>query len=148
MDQQGTTQPTPGVAQPSPVNPVPTQQGIPTPLASAPQVNQNSSQGKSKSMYILIGIILLIIVFGGGTLFFMSHHSPAAQPMIAQKASPTAAPAITGVPTPVISPVTAANVDQTLDNTDSQMQQTVTQANSDLNSISNIDTSQDNTSGL
>ena len=57
MDQQGTTPPTPGVAQPSPVNPVPAQQGIPTPMASAPQVNpnQNPSQGKSKSMYIMIG---------------------------------------------------------------------------------------------
>lgn len=146
MDQQQSPPP------PAPGNPVIPQQAplAPNPMVTAAPVtpNANQSQGKSKSMYIVIGAILVILVIGGGLLFITSHHAAPVQPMMAQKTPPTQAPAITGVPTPVISPVTAQNVDQTLSNTDSKMQQAVNQANSDLNNISTINASQDSTSGL
>lgn len=50
--------------------------------------------------------------------------------------------------TPGITPVTASNADQTLNNTDASMQQSLTQMNTDLNDLNNVDTTQDNPNNL
>ena len=97
-------------------------------------------------MPIILTIILLIIIIVA-VFFLIQKKSPAPQ-ALSHKQSMVITPTSAGPATPVITPVTAANVDQTLNNTDTSMQQAVNQVNTDLNSISSINPSQDSTSGL
>lgn len=101
---------------------------------------------KSKSIYYSIGIVILLLLVVGGGYLLLSKKS-ATQPIVTKQTIPNKPTSILR-PTPVVSPVTSANVDQTLNNTDTAVQQVVTQVNSDLNSINNVDKSQDSTSGL
>lgn len=51
-------------------------------------------------------------------------------------------------PTPTVAPLTIQNADTTLENADTQMQQTLNQTDVDLQVVSQVDSSQDTTSGL
>jgi len=96
-------------------------------------------------MYIVSTIIIVFLV-GACAFFFITKQTPKKNPTLAQQPTTQTIPSTPA--TPVVSPVTASNVDQTLNNTDATMQQTINQANDNLTSVSTIDTSQDSTSGL
>lgn len=105
-----------------------------------------SNSFNPKGLYIAIAVVLILLV--GGGVYALLRHSKTPNSTIVQQTTPVVSPTTALQPTPVISPVTSGNVDQTFDNTDTTMQQSVNQANTDLQSINGIDTSQDNTSGL
>lgn len=133
-----------------------------TPQQSSPTQNnaqfssdsmiKETSEPKSHSSMLLysgIAFIVIVLLSVGGNLLFAHHKSQTtltipAQQTIQQVQNTTQSLS----PTPVISPVTSANVDKTLDNTDTTMQQSMNQVTSDLKDINNINASQDNTSGL
>ncbi|HVA96323.1 MAG TPA: hypothetical protein VND99_01590 [Candidatus Acidoferrales bacterium] len=103
-------------------------------------------KGKSKMLIIIIIIVLIIIVAAGAYLFLTRKASP--QAMNTQNTTQKTSMVSPAKPTAEVTPVTAANVDQTLNNTDSTVQSAVDQANTDLNSVSQVDSSQDSTTGL
>jgi hypothetical protein len=105
--------------------------------------SETTPHGKPKGMFFIIAIALIVIITGVGYVALSKHSTP--PQTLTQKAN---VHTVSAEPSPGVTPVTAANVDQTLNNADSTMQQTVNQANTDLNSVSNIDSSQDSTSGL
>lgn len=166
MDQQGTNQPpqsptTPVTGQtPSATENIPPAAATATPgtttvapqptppLADVPKPGgPQPSKGKSKMLLIVIIIIVVLLIAGAAAYFFMHKNAPTPQPMV-KKESMVPSPTTASLPTPVITPVTTANVDQTLNNTNTSMQQAVNQVNTDLNSISSINSSQDSTAGL
>ncbi|HWY78871.1 MAG TPA: hypothetical protein VNW29_00780 [Candidatus Sulfotelmatobacter sp.] len=139
MDQQqGATQSPQPIqpAQPSPVTNIPAQ--------TAPSDGATPKSGKSKSIYIIFGIILLIIIAAGFFYFTKHTNKPFTMKQPAVQTTPIASKQIA----PTITPVTAGNVDQTLNNSDASMQQAVSQANTDLTSVNSINLSQDSTNGL
>ncbi len=97
------------------------------------------------------GIIILTVIF----IIFISAVSFLIYKKVMNKTSPALTQNTTSLnkskslkPTPVISPVTVSNADQTLSNTNTVIEQSINQANSDLSSLSSINTSQDSTTGL
>lgn len=121
-----------------PSNPAPT-----PPLQ--PEI-QSKSQGM-KSVYLIIALIVVIILGVGGYLLLSNSKTSKTISQVKPNEIQTT-PTPSTQPTPVISPVTSANADQTLNNTDTNIQQSVNQANSDLNGLNSIDQSQDNTNNL
>jgi len=101
---------------------------------------------KSKAMLFMMIIVLLIIIAAGAYFFFTKaglHNSYTQGAMIKKT---TMAPVTK--PTAKVTPITSANVDQTLNNADAAMQQAMNQADTDINSVNQIDTTQDSTTGL
>lgn len=128
------------------VSPNPTQPlGVPGFAGSAQTPSSPSKKSNLVPVVIIIVVLLLLLI--GGAFVVMHKTAPAPQPA-ANKTSMIVKPTSTALPTPIITPVTAANVDSTLNNTDSSVQKAVTQANTDLNSINSIDTTQDSTNNL
>ena len=121
--------------------------GIPNSVTPPKTTSANTPSGKkSKTIYIVTAIILVILIAGGAYFFMTRHVSP--QQSGKQQAMQSVPTQVMQKKSPAVTPVTAANVDQTLHNADTTMQQTINQANADLNSVSTINTSQDSTSGL
>ncbi len=112
-----------------------------------PTPENQSKPGHKKFIFLGIGIIVLILILAGGYVLFKNKKSE-----ISMTPQPTAVPPVSVFPTvitsPTPAPITSSNVDQTLNNTDTTMQQTINQTDTDLNSINNIDKSQDSTNGL
>lgn len=142
--EQGTTgNPAPTASGPTSPS-FPASSPIPTPVSSP--TTPPTKHGSSKMMIIAIIIIVLLLI-GAGAFFFMHKQAPQqmnSMPQPTMQPKPTTSAQIV----PTISPVTSANVDQTLNNADTKMQQVVSQANSDINSVNSINTSQDSTNGL
>lgn len=109
---------------------------------------KTSGSFSSKKVSIVIGVILVIFIAAGS--YTLLHRSTRTQSTGTTQALPTQKNEPTSLTkqTPVISPVTSSTVDQTLNNTDTTMQNSINQANTDLNQINSVDTSQDNTNGL
>ncbi len=105
---------------------------------SEEQIKQIKPKSKT-ALYVILGAIVALLLLGGYFLFSRRNRN---QSTVSQQNTQTLSPS------PQITPVTPVNADQTLNNSDATMQQAINQANSDLNSISNIDQSQDSTSGL
>ncbi|MDE2026850.1 MAG: hypothetical protein KGJ07_10290, partial [Patescibacteria group bacterium] len=114
-------------------------------LVTPPTVDNPPAKGKSKVFVIVIIIVLILVVAAGAYLFLTRKSSPVA---MNTQHTMTKTTTVTTAPSPEITPVTEANVDQTLSNTDTTMQTAMNQANADLNSVSQIDSTQDNTTGL
>ncbi|HSD98806.1 MAG TPA: hypothetical protein VLB73_03870 [Patescibacteria group bacterium] len=84
-------------------------------------------------------ISLLIIILAAIPLLLLSNTSR-------QKKSSQSVSQIT--PSPTATPLTTQNVDPTLSQTDTDMQTTLNQMDSDIKAVGQIDASQDSTSGL
>ncbi len=96
------------------------------------------------SFGLIFGLSILVIVVLAG-LYLLRPKGPDQS----QSQNKTTTTTMTqSAPQPGVNPVTSANVEQTLNNTDTQMQQSINQANSDLQEINNIDKTQDSTNGL
>lgn len=129
-------------------NPNPVTSSTPSstpPSSEEPRIltSETTPPGKPKGTYFVVGIAVIIIIVGGAYITMTKHN---AKPTTLTQNINTQTASVT--PSPGVTPVTPANVDQTLNNVNTTMQQTVNQANTDLTNVSNIDTSQDNTSGL
>ncbi len=107
------------------------------------------AKGKPKAMIVIIVMVLVFIAAAGGYLYMTMQNqqkpmAPKAPPAVV---NPTAVP-VTAPPTPAISPVTTGNVDSTLNNSDAKVKEATDQAQTDLNSVKKVNSSQDSTSGL
>jgi uncharacterized protein HemX len=117
-------------------------------LVTSPSADKPAQKGKSKMLIIIIIIVLIIIVAAGAYLFLTRKLSPQAMNMQHNTMQKTAMAPTNTAPSPTNTPVTSANVNQKLDSTDTAIQQAISQANTDINSVSQINSSQDNTSNL
>ena len=150
-----TTTETPTTPSPSPSTDVPastTPISTPNPVAAnttSPIATPPKTKGKPKGMIVIVVVILLFIIIAGAYFFMTKQNNPKPMAMTqpAKQVTPTPIPP-TNVPTPVISPVTTGNVDQTLNNSDATVQQASNQATTDVNSVSKINSTQDSTNGL
>jgi hypothetical protein len=97
-----------------------------------------SKPKKNWVMLSLIAVIIVLLIVAGGVFVLLRKNTTTP---IAQKTN-----IVVSSPSPT--PVTSNNVDAVLNNTDTSMQQSIDQANTDLNQISNINTSQDTNTGL
>ena len=130
--------PSPNVNSPIVPNQTPmTVEPAPTPSVVPPPVSEKKSV--SKWLYVLLGLALIVLLSAVGYFVLLSKNNSSKQAI-------RTAPAITTNPTPT--PISQANVDQTLTNTDTSLQQSTDQANTDLNQINSISTNQDTTNGL
>jgi len=132
--------------------PISTEQQLPQ---NQPPQEQLPKQSSSKWLY---GSLALLVIVGLPlTVLSLTHQTnsrqhaagmaPTIPPLLLQPStSPTSSAAMQ--PIPVLSPVTSSNVDQTLNTTDTTMQQSIDQANNDLNQVNSINPAQDNTNGL
>lgn len=93
---------------------------------------------KYKFTLVSLGIILIALV----PLFLITRNRQATPAPMAR----VTAPSPSATPTPI--PLTQQNVQPTLAATDTAIQDALTQSNQDLNSVSQINTSQDSTAGL
>lgn len=110
------------------------QQSTPTSMSIVP--TKQSFFSKYKFTLISLFIILLAAI----PLLVLSNKKPTTQ-------QPTSQTAVVS-PTPTVVPLTASNADTTFNKADQQMQQTLNQADTDLQTVNQINTSQDSTSGL
>jgi len=147
INQSQTPQPQPQQSQEN--TPVVTE----TPTPTIPPTTVTNSSNSSKTMYLIIGFVILVLIGMGAYILFpgkymMSKKATTASQQNAPSGLPSSSQSGANQPIPVISPITSANVDQTLNNTDTTMQQSIDQANSDLNKVNSIDQTQDSTNGL
>jgi len=122
----------------------------PTPNPVTPQQTSNE-QNSSSSILAYLGIavfVILILVMGGYILFSRNKTQNNAITTNQQSQKTAQNKIMSPAPTNAIAPVTAANSDQTLSNTDTNMQQSFDQMNTDLNDLNNVDTTQDNPNNL
>lgn len=68
--------------------------------------------------------------------------------LLSKKTSPKPISQTIQAVSPTTAPLTPQNADTTLDQEDQQIQQSLNQTDTDLNTVSQIDTSQDSTAGL
>ncbi len=126
------------------------------PIASSPSISEPQqttsdapkvtpqTESKSNMKYIITGIVLILVVLAAVYFFITkSAQQPLTMARPVQQAKTPSQKPVTSV-----TPVTAANVNQTLSTANNTINQAVTQANTDLNSAKNINTSQDSTAGL
>jgi len=119
-----------------------------SPILKSEQINYPSHSSKNKSL-IIGAIVIIVLILGGLGYFIMGQKKP--QPTMAikttiKKVLPTSTPTLT--PTPTVPPVTEANAQQTLTNTDGSIQQSLDQVNTDMNSLNTVNSSQDNPNSL
>lgn len=123
-------------------------------IHSSSLITDTATSPKGK---LIIGSVVGILILGMVIYIFSGNkHVPATQSLTqaipsTQTQAVTVAPTASSPkaqPTIIISPVTTANADQTLNTTDSTMQQSINQANTDLNDLNSIDSTQDTTNGL
>lgn len=97
---------------------------------------------------IFLGLFLLLAILLGGYYFLTKLNVPP-YPSLGLPAQQGTSPGLSQSetsPTPL--PLTAQNVDSTLNQTNQEVDQDATQLDKDLNSLNQIDTSQDNPSNL
>lgn len=116
-------------------------------ITQPPQTQPVTTPPKSNKAGLYLSIILIIFVVFSG--IYLMLQKPTTNPKSNQQTlQRTSSPTPIMQPTTTVSPVTTSNVDSTLDKTDTSIQQSIDNANADLDSINNIDNSQDSTSGL
>lgn len=108
----------------------------------ASEMSDISSKSSIKGIIILTVIFIVLIVAVSFLVYKKVLHK---SPVLTQNTNNLKT---TSKPTPVISPVTASNADQTLSNTNAAIEQSINNANTNLSSLSSINTSQDSTTGL
>ncbi len=132
--------------QPNPVNnPYMPSQSAPDSVAKPSPSMPAHSNRSSWLLYVVIAIALLILVGGGAWVLLTKNTNPQANQ--SAHVIPTAVlvtPTIIPSPTPVISPITPQNADQSLSNTENNIDQSLQQATQDMNSMNQINSSQDN----
>lgn len=102
---------------------------------------KSTSKSSSKLVYAILIIILLILIAVAGYLIMMRKSAAPAN----TKQNPGTVTTPTFPPTsPTTAPVSSGNVDQTLSTTDTSMQESINQANTDLIQVNSINTTQDN----
>lgn len=99
----------------------------------------------------IIGAVAGIAVIAMLVFIILPRSKSVGKNTLTQNKLPAAG--ITNNPTvtaqsPTIAPVTVSNADQTLTNTTTNIQQSIDQVNKDINSVSSIDTTQDNPNNL
>ncbi len=150
MQQLPTQPPVPPIQQPPITQPTEPPPQIPQP--PEPQSTQNlessipvsSAQGSNK-IYLLIGLLVGLIAIIVGYSLINKNTAPSYQTTKQIQVSTTPQPTIT---TPAISPVTPSNADQTLNSTQTNIQQSMDQADTDLKQMDSINSSSDNPSNL
>lgn len=85
-------------------------------------------------------ISLFVILLAAVPLILLSSKKPAQPTQQAVVNTPTA--------TPTVAPLTPQNAATSFSSTNAQIQTSLNQANTDLNSLNQIDTSQDSVNGL
>ncbi len=103
-----------------------------------PQIEERQSPpffSKYKFTIISLCVILIALI----PLLLLAKNKKAQQPTIA-----TLQPTTT--PTPI--PLTQQNAQPTISATDQQIQNALTQSNQDINSVNQVDSSQDSVAGL
>lgn len=95
--------------------------------------------------YAFLGISVVIILAALGVLFYLTNSSK--KMAVKMQLTPTET-TVQATPTPVITPLTQADAQPTIDATEQDMQQALNQANTDLQAENQISSSQDNTTGL
>lgn len=117
---------------------------IPTPL-SAPETAQSGMpqeiQPKKGNSLVYFAVLLVVLLVVGAAFFVILGKNKTNY----SNKSATLNTNTKNIASPSATPITANNVDQTLDNTNSSVQQSIDQANNDLNQINSIDKSLDNT---
>lgn len=106
---------------------------VPTPTDQIPQ--------KKYPFFLLSGLIAVVLIavaVAGYMVLGQSKSSKSASLYQAQTPNQTPAP----------TPVTAANADKTLDTTNSSIQQSINQLDTDLNGLNSVDKTQDNQNNL
>ncbi|SRR6266568_1352806 len=139
-----TPSPKPSTDAPASTAPTPNPVATTAPIATPPQ-----TKGKPKGLIVVVVVILLFIIIAGAYFFMTKQNTP--KPIAMTQPSKQVTPTLispTNVPTPIISPVTTGNVDQTINTSDATVQQASNQATTDVNSVSTINSSQDSTNGL
>jgi hypothetical protein len=112
-----------------------------TPQAVNPQIEQrNSPSFFSKYKFTIISLCIIIVALI--PLLILSKHAPTT-PLNNQTASTS--PTQT-TPTPL--PLTQLNAAPTIDAVSNQIQSALDQSNTDIQQASQVDTSQDSTTGL
>lgn len=116
-----------------------------------PVAPEEAASGSSKPVMLALVLVLVVILgFIGYTLYTRGVSKQAVRltrtvPAVMQT-TPASSPS--ALPTPIISPVTQGNADRTLSNTDNSLQKSLNQVDTDLSSLSAIDSAQDTTNGL
>lgn len=106
---------------------------------ASPVVDSRQESFLSKYKFTLLS--LAIILLAAIPLILLSNKKPTMAPN-----QPVAQATVT--PTPTVTPITSQNVNQQLDQTQQDMQNTMTQVDSDLKAAAQVDSSQDSTTGL
>lgn len=119
----------------------------PTPSSSKPSAGSSMKWVYgSLAVLLIVGLSFTVLTLMQKTN--MHQNAMGIKQRLQTLGQPTVIPTSVIQPTPVISPITSSNVDQTLNTTDSTVQQSIDQANSDLDKVNNIDQTQDSTNGL
>ena len=126
--------------QKEPATPTTTQPPMPAPVEMTPPAAPNSNV----KTYVIIGAIVLVLAaLVLGYLYWKNMQATPGVPVVSQPAATIPAAAV-----PAVEPVTTGNLDQTLNTTDTKVQQAVDQANTDMKALDSIDKTQDSTTGL
>ncbi|MCL5003675.1 MAG: hypothetical protein M1352_00185 [Patescibacteria group bacterium] len=128
---------------------------MPEPEVVSPKpANLNSNPatpnaGKKEGRHVLnyfMAVLALIIVIAG--IYFYLQNKPITKLSIQPNPVKEDSNAVSQTSTPTPTPVTAANVDQTLNNTEASIQKALDQTDADLKALNSIDKTQDSTVGL
>ena len=112
---------------------------------STQQTQQLNTPPKSNKNNLYLWIILIVFMICAGTFLILQSKTTKTNNNQQMTQNPS-----TNMkqPTSTISPVTASNVDSVLVNTDTAIKESIDQANTDINSVSSIDSYQDSTNNL
>lgn len=119
-----------------------------------PNIQPEASAPKNSTNYLMYAglfiFIILILGMGGYILFTKSNkqNSMSALNNNQPYQNNVKNTPISNVPTIGVTPVTSANADQTLNSTNINMQNSINQANTDLNDLNNVDSTQDDPNNL
>ncbi len=150
-----TPKPTPDpLPNPQPT-PVPQEASLQTssPASSALGVTSGTGASSNKTLYLSGAVMAILLI--GMVVYILLPHKKAVTVSNQQINAVTQTPLAKGTPvsptiqpTIGITPVTAGNADQQLNDTANSIGQSLTQVNTDLNSLNSIDTTQDSANNL
>jgi hypothetical protein len=124
------------------------------PIQNDPAVIPEPKKTSPHMLYGLITALVLVILIAGGYVLFGKNKQSANEASLPTVISTTqpqepATETVSPTPVPAVTPaVTTSNAEQTLDTTDTAMQQTISQVDTDLNNLNKINTNLDNINGL
>ncbi len=121
----------------SSVAPVVSPEGTATPTV----VSGSPNGSKISNVVLFVIVVILGLAIGLGVYFLFVKNLTSKTPVT----KATTAPFIGG---PTATPLSQDKLDETITNTDTNVQGSVDQANTDLNQVNSINTNQDSTNGL